>query len=792
MARSPPTLSPVKGARDCNEQITALRALRDEIVGHAQSKKYWVQQGILESLVKMIRFNRVSPGLTNSPYRQPGSLEEEQRVRLLALQLLASFAKGEWCSHLQAPPRPLPCCPACPLLTLVSPPGGSSFLESMHAVGALPVILSNINPLENPPQIVLTALRALSNITHATLLAAPGTEATVATLAEKVFVPRSLATLCAILTSDPAQGVTAQEQTTIQEQKCLVASLIARLCRETRHQNAVANAGILDALATMLASFVVARGEVVPRAEIIGESDGLADMIPAPAPRGASLAAVLEAIAAIIADSRFRACMLLSSPAIMAVFPTDEFSPPAKELRCAWAALKTTSLGDVESRNPGAMDYLLPIIPVSQARPHASLGSARLRRKHSVENLASRESARKPPNLQPTAFDTPGSGGVAEADDLESPMVPWLMHVVRSTAGMERLMAASVLASLFKAGFAHPDREVALGVLVVPLLCQLLKDHDKDVPATAHNSELVNAETEADWAIMERAPSVLARLVADSEVLQHTAFECDAMSMACKLLKNAYKPMPALTVPKPWSPNPQESGDVGERPPGCRVGQASQLPIYAHKISMRESCLKLIAAIITFKEEYRKALVEHETVILPYIVESLSATPQKPRTGKEKAKSEKGVEEPRLATPAGQPSPYGINPTSVVIAACHVLRVLGRSVNNLRTALEDHGVMMPIFNLLRHPDAEVKIAACGVVCNLVTDFSPMRKVNLPSLRIRVPSLLPLPPPMRLLFRSPIVFPIPASLLLTDCSPSWKPASSKSFANTLTRPTPACD
>ncbi|KAK3321111.1 armadillo-type protein [Cercophora scortea] len=691
MARiqSPPILSRMRGARSYADQVAALRALKDEIVGHVQNKDKWVELNILESLIKILQSSYSSSRLGGKEVRgqfgQPRSLADEEEVRLQALQLLASLANG-----------------------------GPSFLGPIHAVGAIPAILSNIFPLEHPPQLVLTALRALSNIADAASLALNSDDA-LRSLADNLFVSRYLDALYTILSSDSTAVL-------VQEQKSLVASLVIRLCREGHHQNALANAGVLDALATMLAEFVVLRGEVVPGAEIIGEADGLADMIPNPAPRGANLALVLEAISTIIADSRFRACMLLCSPAIMAIFPSTEFSPPAKDTRTAWNALEMSGLSNLRAKNPSAVDYLLPIVPVTQPRSLSSqlaqfppLGFSLSR-----ESLAptGQTGATRFSGWTSTRLDSASLNGDAEADDPESPLIPWLIHLVRSTSGLERAMAASVVASLFKAGFANPEREVALGVLVVPPLCQLIKDHDNYVDPATQNSAFVEPSMAADWAILERTPAVLARLVADSEFLQQAAFESGALKMVCKLLKDSYEPMSTQPAPRPWSPNPDRGADRGDN----RVGPPGRLPIYAHKIKTRESALKLIAAMVTFKDEYRKALVEQE--IVPYIVESLSPVPSKPKMGKEKPKPERATEpvEPAVENPA-----YGSNPNSVIIAACHVMRILGRSVSNLRTALEDHGVAMPVFKLLAHPDVEVQIAACGAVCNLVTEFSPMRE-----------------------------------------------------------------
>lgn len=101
MARvqSPPVLSQIRVARTYSEQATALRALKDEIVGHSQRKEWWIQNGILESLVKILQ-NSVRPpassnGKERSQLRQSGPLAEDEVVRVLCLQLLDSFAYGE-------------------------------------------------------------------------------------------------------------------------------------------------------------------------------------------------------------------------------------------------------------------------------------------------------------------------------------------------------------------------------------------------------------------------------------------------------------------------------------------------------------------------------------------------------------------------------------------------------------------------------------------------------------------------------------------------------------------------
>lgn len=84
---------------DQEEQLSALRTLKNEIVGHDQKKEKWVENGIIEPVVKILESSRSSPstnGKDSSRGRIPQSrpLTGEESVRLQALQILASLANG--------------------------------------------------------------------------------------------------------------------------------------------------------------------------------------------------------------------------------------------------------------------------------------------------------------------------------------------------------------------------------------------------------------------------------------------------------------------------------------------------------------------------------------------------------------------------------------------------------------------------------------------------------------------------------------------------------------------------
>jgi armadillo repeat-containing protein 8 len=96
-AQSSPILAQLRGARSLVEQSAALRALKNEIVGHIQKKEAWISLGVLKPIVQTLSSSRPSAKLNGKGSRlQLGNrpLSEDDGAKLQALQLLASFANG--------------------------------------------------------------------------------------------------------------------------------------------------------------------------------------------------------------------------------------------------------------------------------------------------------------------------------------------------------------------------------------------------------------------------------------------------------------------------------------------------------------------------------------------------------------------------------------------------------------------------------------------------------------------------------------------------------------------------
>ncbi|TVY55279.1 Uncharacterized protein LCER1_G002723 [Lachnellula cervina] len=684
--------SQIRSAKTPAEQISILRALKNEIIGHPLKKELVVALGTLDPVVRLAS-NKLAArqdGKSHNHSFASRPLLEEETVRLQGLQVIASIALG-----------------------------GPAFLPFLQSASALPAILSNLCPSNNPAQIVLASLRALSNLADSSSLTSGTTTLATGAIAEGLFTHQYLTSLCRILSQTSTTS-------TVQCQISIAASLIGRLCREERHQQGLASSGVLDALATKLASFVLVEGLVIPGAETLARRDGLQEFFPATTTPNASLSVILEAISVVIANSKFRASQLFRVPPT----PAEEFVA-TQSARAAWNAFNIAGLGARQSHF-NLIDYLLPSMPLHQSKSASSQASAfpPLGTSGSREQLA--PNGRSGPNKYNSA-SLPAWGdsssldpgpvspdtSVSSSEEPESPLIAYLILTLRTRIGKERLMAASVLTVLYRAGLTKKARETTIGLLVVPLLVQMLDE--VAIPVKPKDNLADNEAVRFEWAIKERAPAILALLITDSEYLQKAAFDAGVVSKLSKMLKVSYDPVTETSKSHSWSPNSKQTGNMGEGLEPHSFTHPGQTPQLVHKVTVRESSLKAIAALVPFKDEYRKAVVDQG--IIPYIVESMNSSPSKPSLNT----SDLAERVTKDSNASGIGQGYGVNSIDVLIAACGAIRALSRSVGILRTTLIDNGVAMPVFRLLQHPDIEVQIAATATVCNLVTDVSPMRE-----------------------------------------------------------------
>lgn len=566
--------------------------------------------------------------------------------------------------------------------------GGSYFVPPILAGNILPPLLFILSSKDCPQSLILTILKTLNTIADILPLERHLEYPRDKQLANLLFSRDHIGSLVRILSQSSSSS-------SVQQSIALAASLVAKTCLEEGHKVALADSGVLDALALRLASSVVSQGFVLPGAENYIQEPGSLGYLPPPAPPKARLAPVLQAIAGIIEQSKSRADHLLSSPAIVTVFPKQppDFSPTDIKKGPWGSYLSGFAVPRQSISNP--IDALLPSIPAPQAKStsqHSSnfppLGSQGLTSKNGSTTKT------------PLSFIETASSDLEED---ESALVSWLVHVVRAETVTTRLMAARLITILFRLGLVKKKRISMFGLLLVPLLVRML---DKEYEVI-EEVEFVDDDIKlTKLCIKEEAPAILAALVMDTPELQKAAVDAHAIKKLSQLLKESYNPVSDMSGP-PWRPEHRKITPSRQRRehPECH-GIPGVPPMVKHVTRFREGILRALAAIAPFKDEYRKSICENGVV--PYIIDSL-----KPYVFCEDEKS----------------SPVAGNPTPTLLAACGAARALTRSVSVLRTSLIDAGVGAPLFALLKYRDVEVQIAASSVICNLALDFSPMKEVS---------------------------------------------------------------
>ena len=106
---TPPILSELRSASSPASQVAALRALKNEVIGHEQKKEMWIGLGVLAPIARILNTHRGDGKRrhrdlngTTILSRQKVARTDEEESRLQAVIILGSLAHGQ-------------CMSACPL-----------------------------------------------------------------------------------------------------------------------------------------------------------------------------------------------------------------------------------------------------------------------------------------------------------------------------------------------------------------------------------------------------------------------------------------------------------------------------------------------------------------------------------------------------------------------------------------------------------------------------------------------------------------------------------------------------
>lgn len=576
--------------------------------------------------------------------------------------------------------------------------GGPAFLPPIHACQTLPPLFALLSPAESSPQIILQTLRTLHNLVDSVSLATQEHSASQSSLLELLYGERTLSGFAELIVQNSTSIITHQ-------QVGLICSLISKTCQEDHHRRSLVECGVLDALAAQLASWI---------SYTLLQSDFHA----APQPSSqlclgrTRLSSVLQALGVIIQQSRPRAQRLLNSSLIGKAFQTME-----EQLRTLhekhMASIPAGIRSKVQMPN-SCVELLLPTARSSQSRiPNAS----------SSAGYPPLDAIKTADTSWPKGFSTSveisSSEGLEHTGSTESPLVAWLIHIVRTFDEITGLMATWLLANLYRLDLVKKDREASIALLVIPSIVRMLDSDTKFSQDTIHPFDN-SISSSLDDLVKQEAPAVLAMLTINNTRAQKAAVDAGAIDKLSQLLKETYEPI-STSQSSMWSSDPSESSVMISKDESTRLGPEGVSPAAYHSAKVRETALVALSALASAKDEYRKAIIENG--VISFIIRTLKADDVKfaviPNA---ETLNEEGIERKII---------HG-NCRDAILAACGTTRALSRSVSTLRTSLMDAGLAAPLFVLLKCQDMEIKIAATAVVCNLVLEFSPMREVSIDS------------------------------------------------------------
>ena len=563
--------------------------------------------------------------------------------------------------------------------------GGPAFVPPIYAALLIPPLLSLLSPADSRPQTVLHVLRALNSIADATCLSPPEQEDNELGLLNLLYTQQHLSSVSKLLQQSSLFP-------SVQQQVVLAASLIYKTCQKEQHRVIAAQAGILEALAVTITPAIL--DNLPYRTHVKTDS---------------RLAPTLQAVKAIITDSKARAIQFLGAPTLTSAFLKMEAEATNMIGGFSWSSgiLKASH---VHRSSLKAMESLMPQVPSTHPRnatisqsgyPPLSRVGTFDRQSHGSRSLS-------------TAIEIIQNQGLEYVGEEESPLIPLLVYIFRSSDDATNLAAAGLLVTLHRLGLTKRPKESVFALLLVPSLVRML---DKDAKST--QSQISRNLNSAEDAIIEGAPEILATLTNSCVETQNAAVDAGAIKRLSQLLKESFDPLPMSTSIPIWNAESVSAHQSQGRDDTSRLGPTGIRHSTRHMLKLRESVLTALAAIASEKDEYRKAVIENGVV--PFVIKTLKAEPVEARSSSIDLNHE---------TSSSQPDSMW-NYRDVVLAACGAARALSRSVSTLRTSLMDAGLPAPLFALLKSQDLEIQIAATGVLCNLVLKFSPMRDVSCP-------------------------------------------------------------
>lgn len=679
MARSsnPPLLSELRCASSPAAQVKALRQLKNEVIGHDSKKQYWIQWGVLRHLIRVLNLKSSANRSYDEEEEDLGKASErlqpdEEEAKLQAIIVIGSLANGEYWILL--------------LRILLICAGGPAFVPPLHTSLAFPALINLLSSVDSTPTIILQTLRTLNNIADSLCLSSPR-HPSLSHFLDTLYTLDILRRLSVLVMEQQAFGKDAPQVE-------LIASLLIKTCEREAQRKLLVEASILDVFSAQLRSWITFSfnppKEVSPfrwEAKLSIEDSNPNDR--------ARLAAVLYAIGIIVQYSSARAKSVFAACDSIFHYIDDQ-------TRVAWSKAISHLPSAQKAKYmpaPNSANMLLPR-PSSLPKPHHNAGFPPFDSVRAPDTKFSRSLS--------TAVEL-FSGGLERVTHEESTLIPWLIHMSRTSDKYITIAATWLLAIFYQLRLTRSEDLISM--YTIPSLLRLvdqkfvlgqsaLTASDGGLPATM--KDRLKAE----------APAIVAMLSAKDETVQKAAIDAGAILSLFFILQQTHDPSIADASSPPWT-SQLENTNPDRDDETTQIGPLGISPKVMHFLKVRATCFLALGTLANQKAEYRKSVID--AGVVPYMVRTLLVI-----------HTETGAKTTHMNIDEKLQHEHC---RAVVLAACLVAKNLSRSVSTMRTSLTDIGLVEPLLSLLRCDTMSVKVAATGVICNLVMEFSALRAVG---------------------------------------------------------------
>jgi len=534
------------------DQITALKAIKNDISGHEARKEVYIRHGLLPLLAQLLSS------------RSSRSAEEADALHIHIADIIGILARG-----------------------------GPRFVSCILSTNVVSHLLKLLSP-HRSTRVALAVLRCVNAVADNLPPFAPGEWSPDRRLANLLYSAEFIGCFSNAIEHDSTDLAS--------QQMCdSVISLLCKTCTEEKQKRALVRAGCLSALAGRFARFIVSEGLVLPDMEAFAMGTPDRRQLPSPVPATAHLSPVLEALSLLVENSKERAQTLLKDSTLATVLPPihDEFSP--SEIRKApWGTNYFSGTAVPRSRTDLPIELLIPHVPYYER--HRSAHQVGFPPLGSVGLIPKRRTS-----FLPGMPDIPGLASSENNEEAgESPLIPLLLWMVRRHRAKRHLLALRLLVIFYNLNLVRRSRMLSFGALLVPLVIRMLDKDKVDVERLGQGKDLLY-QNQLHFSKM--SPAVLALLVMDEPELQKVAVDMKAIGKLAALLKTTFD-APTDRRANLWKARKEAQEQRAVATSDNALGVDGPSLADRQVMVFREGILQALAAIAPFNDDYRREICD--------------------------------------------------------------------------------------------------------------------------------------------------------------------------------------